>query len=200
MTALATVEDMPGSGAFTPEQQAQAQSALDTASSVIRAYCRRQFTSQQFTTRLRARGNWILLPQRPVVSVESVSVLVYGTPTTTSGWLWDGLDRIWIGNLGMIINLAEELFDAIMAGVTVADVAYTAGYASVPEDVVSVAAAMASRAMAVPAGGVFSSQAAGPFSVTVAPWAQGGPMSLTEGEKLILRQYRRGTATVELRS
>lgn len=200
MAALATVDDIPGADAFTQQQRDQAQAALDTASAVIRAYCRRQFDQQQFTTRLRARGNWIVLPQRPVVSVESVAVLVYGVPTTTSGWLWDGLDRIWIGNLGMIINLAEELFDAIMAGVTVADVAYTAGYASVPDDVVAVAVGMAQRALAIPAGGVFSAQAAGPFSVTVAPWAQGGPMSLTDGEKAILGQYRRATATVELRS
>lgn len=200
MTALAGLGDLPGSGAYTPEQTAQATAALDTASAVVRAYCRRQFTSQSFTTRLRARGNWLILPQRPVVSVQSVGLFVYGSPVLTSGWLWDGLDRVWVGNLGMVFNLAEDLWDAVQAGVTVAEVTYTAGYAQVPADVVTVTANLASRALAIPMGGVYSQQTAGPFNATVASWAQGGPLALSDSDKAILNQYRRPAATVELRS
>lgn len=200
MPALAQVADIPGSGSFTPDQVAQAQMALDTASAAVRAFCRRQFTASQRTTRLRAKGNWILLPQKPVISVDRVAVLVYGTPTQTSGWVWDGLDRVWIGNLGIVINLAEELTEAIQFGVTVAEVTYTSGYALLPEDVVTVTANLAARALAIPAGGVYQSQTAGPFSQTVAPWAQGGPLALSDADKMILKQYRRGGNTIELRS
>lgn len=200
MTALAGLDDLPGSGEYTPEQTAQANAALETASAVVRAYCRRKFTSQQFTNRARARGNWLILPQRPVISVDSVALFVYGTPTVTTGWVWDGLDRVWIGNLGMVINLAEDLWDAIQAGVTVAEVVYTAGYAEVPEDVVTVTANLATRALAIPMGGVYSQQTAGPFNVTVASWAQGGPLALSDADKAILSQYRRPASTVELRS
>ncbi len=200
MTPLATIDDIPGSGAFTPDQAAAAQQALTRASAVVRSYTRRTFTAIQPTSRIRARGNWILLPQRPVVSVESVRVLVLGTPTATTGWVWDGLDRVWIGNLGTVVNLAEELWDAIQHGVTVAEVVYTAGYAQIPDDVVAVVAGLAARAVAVPAGGAFTQQQVGPFSYQVAPWAQGGPLALSEVDKQILAPYRRGGQTVELRS
>lgn len=200
MPALADVIDIPGSGGFTSDQVASAQQALDTASAAVRAFCRRQFTAAQRTTRLRAKGHWILLPHRPVISVDHLAVMVYGQATATSGWVWDGLDRVWIGNLGMVINLSEELSQALQFGVTVAEVTYTSGYAQVPEDVVTVTANLAARALAIPAGGVYQSQSAGPFSQTVAPWAQGGPLALSDADKLILKQYRRGGNTVELRS
>lgn len=200
MTALAGLDDIPGSDNFTGEQQSQAEAALATASTVVQAYCRRKFATDQYTTRIRARGQWLLLAQRPVLSVESVSVIVLGQPTATTGWYWDGLDRIWIGDLGVVLNLSEDLLDAVRWGVTVADVVYTAGYAEVPDDVRLVVAGLAARALAIPMGGIFTQQQAGPFAATVAPWAQGGPLTLSDADKSILRQYRRTGATVELRS
>lgn len=200
MSALAEVADIAGSEAFTTDQSLAAAAALERASAAVRAYTRQAFTSGQHVTRMRARGNWLVLPQRPVVSVDLVKVIVNGSPTTTTGWVWDGLDRVWIGNLGIVINLAEDLFNAVANGVTVAEVTYTAGYATVPDDVVAVTAGLAGRALTVPAGGAFTQQQVGPFSYTVAPWAQGGPLTLSESDKAILSQYRRSAQTVELRS
>lgn len=200
MSALAEVEDIPGSEAFSTDQRLAAVAAIERASAAVRAYTRQSFTSGQHVTRMRARGNWLVLPQRPVVSVDLVKVIVNGAPTTTTGWVWDGLDRVWIGNLGMVVNLAEEVLNTVANGVTVAEVTYTAGYPVAPDDVVAVTAGLASRALAVPAGGAFTQQQVGPFSYTVAPWAQGGPLTLSDSDKAILSQYRRAAQTVELRS
>jgi len=200
MTALAQLSDIPGSADFDRAHTDTATAALDTASAVVRAYCRQQFTAQSHTTRLRARGNWLVLPQRPVASVQAVRIMVMGAPTATTGWIWDGLDRVWIGNFGVIINLSEALLDAVQASVVVAEVDYTAGYVTIPADVVVVVAQLTARALAVPAGGVYSSQTVGPFAATVASWAQGGPLALTDSDKVVLNQYRRGGSTVELRS
>lgn len=198
MTALAQIDDMPGSAGFSAEQAVAAEIALGAASAAVRAFCRRQFTAAAFTTRIRARSNWLLLAQRPVVSVQSVKVLVLGQPTTTTGWVWDGLDRVWVGGLGSVVNLSEAVFDAVRGGATVAEVAYTAGYAQVPDDVVAVTAGLAARATTVPSGGAFTQQAAGQFSYQVAPWAQGGPLSLSDADREILQRYRRSQSTIQL--
>lgn len=197
---LAQIDDLPGAGAFTPDQAASAAAALERASAAVRAYCRRAFTARQVTTRIRARGDYLLLEQRPVASVDRVAIVVLGEPTVISGWVWDGLDRVWIGGIGIVINLPELVFESAAYGPTVADVTYTAGYEQVPADVAAVVAGLGSRALSVPAGGALASQTTGPFSYSVASWAQGGPLALSDADKAILGQYRRGGGTVELRS
>jgi hypothetical protein len=202
LPALAGPDDLSAQlpAPLNADQLPAAATALANASTAVRAYTRRKFTLDSYTTRLRAKGHWILLPQRPVVSVESLSVMVWGNLTPTVGWVWDGLDRIWVGGIGTVINLPEEIIQAIEFGVTVAEVSYTAGYQLVPDDVVAVTAGLAARAMSIPAGGVVSSQTAGPFSQTVAGWAQGGPLALSDADKVILRQYKRPSASIEMRS
>lgn len=198
--ALATVEDIEGSDSFTPAQLASAHDTLERASTVVRAYCARAFTLDSFTTRIRARGPWLYLPQKPVVSVESVKIIVFGTPLITVGWLWDGMDRVWLGNLGIVENLSEELLQVARYGVEVAEVAYTAGYTTVPDEIVTVVASVAGRALLMPVGGVVTQQAVGPFSYSIATWAKGGPLSLADAEKSILAPFRRSTGTWEMRS
>lgn len=199
-TALATLDDIPGSNAFSPDQTTAAEVALLRASVAVRAYCRQQFTRNQQTDRLRARDKALILPQRPVISIDAVAILVYGKPTAVTGWIWDGLDHVFVAGFGLIINLPEAVYESVAYGPVVADVTYTSGYDPVPDDVVEVTASVASRSLAIPAGGAFTSQASGPFNYTVATWAQGGPMSISDAEKVVLDQYRNKTASVELRS
>ncbi|MCW2904688.1 MAG: hypothetical protein JWO67_6953 [Streptosporangiaceae bacterium] len=200
--ALATLEDIPGSDGFTPEQSVAATAALNRASVAVRAYCRRPqgFIKTQTTSRIRARGGRLRIPQLPVISVDEVKILVYGEPTAVTGWLWDGLDVVDIGSLGLIINLPEAVYEAARYAPAVADVTYTAGYDDVPDDVVTVVAGLAQRAVNTPGGGVVQQQTAGPFSYSLSPWARGGPLSLSDDDKAILNRFRRSASTVEYRS
>jgi hypothetical protein len=201
LAPLATLDDIPGVGALSPEDAAAATAGLASASRAVRAWTRQQFVRTQQTTRLRARDRSIILPQRPVISVDALAAIIWGNPVSipTVG-LWDGLDRINLAGYGMVLNLPEAVYEAAALGPLVCDVTYTSGYDEVPEDVVDVVVGLATRSAALPASGVFTGQTAGPYGYTVAPWAQGGPLSLSEADKVILARYRQSTSSVETRS
>lgn len=198
MAALADLEDIEGSEDFSPTQVIEARKALERASTRVRVHCRREFDIQEFTTRIRARANWLTLSQTPVVSITSVAILVNGVPTPTPGWIWDGLNRVWVGSLGIVVNLPEDVLGVVRHGPIVADVTYTAGYEVVPPAVVEVVAGLAQRSVNIPLGGLVNQQSAGPFQVTVAPWASGGPLTLSAGDLATLAPFRKTRGSVEV--
>lgn len=200
LAELDDVEDRLGRD-LTEEEQRRAQAMLDDASAVIRAYTRRDFTRNTTTVRLRPRGNKVVLPQRPVISVESVSTVLSLGPTemvtATPSWSFPAGSEIYFLDNGVIVNgpTLDNADDNLWVEVT-----YTYGYDEIPFDVMAVAANMVVRNLTVPNGGTVDLETIGPYTVRYSGYTAAGPLSLGPADRDVLNRYRVATAyTMELR-
>lgn len=202
MDALAEVDDVLARlppGILNP-QDPRIQAVLNDVSAVVRNYVRRDFTTTQYVARLRPNGWRIRLPQRPVVSVDQVQLIVYQETITLAGWFWDGLDEIYLALDGdIIINLSETVLDWMRDFSPVAQVTYSAGYAEVPADVVAVTCSAAVRTLTTPSFGATDREGVGEYNVSLTATAALGALALNDAEKSMLAKYRRIGATAELR-
>jgi hypothetical protein len=203
LAEIGDVEDRLGRD-LAPTEVRQAQAALNDASAVVRNYTRRSFTREQTTQRLRPVGGRVSLPQRPVVSIETVVVIGdVGQRITLPAWTWDGGNELWIySDSGQIINLSESLADLFLYRTPIVEVTYTHGFTEIPGDIVAVVAGKAAAILSLPAssgGGVVSAQAADTYSYQLAGFARSGPLSFSDADRQILNTYRRGGTTIELR-
>jgi hypothetical protein len=201
LAAVSDVEERLGQDITDPAQITKVTAFLRDASIVVRNYCRRDFTLQTTTHRLRPRGSKVILPQRPVVSVWHVrSAISFGTSeqvTPMAYWRWVAGHEIHLGDQSLVINGPTLDFNDDQVWV---EVVYQHGYAEVPDDVKSVVANMALRNHTVPGGGVIDSQTVGPYTTRYAGFVSTGPLSLAPGDREVLNAYRNSTSTtVELR-
>jgi hypothetical protein len=201
LPTLATVSDVTDRmfRELSEAEMVRVNSMLLDASAVVRNYTRQSFTSVRDTERLRPIGYRISLPRRPVVTVHSVKLIINNSPINAMGYIWDGLDEIYLANEGQIINLAETAYEWLATHHPVAEVDYTAGYDAVPDDVISVVCSMISRSLSAPGGGGIISEAVGEYTYRLSSAAAQGPLTLTEAEKDLLRAYRRQGSAIELR-
>lgn len=202
LAELSDVEDRLGRG-LTDAETGRALSALRDASAVVRRYTRRTFTREQSTQRLRPVGGKVILPQRPVVSVDAVAVIGDdGQPIQLPAWAWDGGNELWIyPDSGQVINLSESLADLFRYRTPLVEVTYTHGFVGIPDDVVAIVAgkAVVILSMPVSGGGVMSSETAGDYTYQLAGFARSGPLGLSDADKVILNAYRPAGRTIELR-
>lgn len=205
LPSLATVADLAAmlGRTFTPAQEAQAQSLLDQASSIVRAYVRldisRATTTDMFTMRWPDRQHLgtpfdcnrhgqVTLPQRPVKEVASVKV--NGT-ATQDWWLEQGqlfLQSVpWLGPPGA--HQAPQV-----------EVTYTHGWDPVPGDIAAIVLQAANRVVVNPSG--IRSETVGGESVTYLIPATGENLGvlLSRTEMRVLDRYRRTAGSVRLRS
>lgn len=202
---LASVSDVTVRLPSTMTVEIARTAALITdASAVVRSYSRQQFTLTQSTDRIRPIGSKIRLPQHPVVSVDSLALLMPGAtePTTFPGWYWDGSDEVSLFGQGQVINLAEELQGAMQEQTPTAWVTYTHGWAPhmIPADVVGVVCSMVIRTLTAPGLGGVISEGVGEYTYRLSDAAAQGPMTLTDAEREILKTYKpRRNSTAELR-
>jgi hypothetical protein len=164
----------------------------------------RRYTKQDFTKRQTVAGNKIKLPQKPVISIQSITVRLPGSVTDAliPGWYWDGpgSDEIWLTDGGSIINLAEELTFALEWQTPICQVTYTHGYDTSPDDVIGVVCSMVTRIITAPGLGGVISEGVGEYSYRLSDTAAQGPMALTAAEKDILKDYRpKKSSSSELR-
>lgn len=201
LPALATVSDIQERmfRELNAAELVRLESMLTDASAVIRSYTRQTFTSLRKTERIRSIGNRVRLPRRPVVTIHSVDLLVDNMTVSAIGYIWDGLDEIWLAEAGQIINLAETAYEWLATHAPVAEVDYTAGYDEVPGDVVSVVCSMITRTLSAPGAGGIISEAVGEYTYRLSEAAAQGPLTLTGAEKAMLAPYRRPASAVELR-
>lgn len=146
--------------------------ALARASARIRGHVRQQITSGTSTVVLPESSR--RLPERPVVSVESVTdedgtVLVDGTD-------WDLVgDRIDTSATGRLT------------------VAYTHGLPALPDELVELVCMVAARIDASPTTSAIAQgvqqQTSGPFSIGYGWDSYKAQSGLTEGEKQVLARY-----------
>lgn len=188
---------------FTPAQTARATGLLLTASARVRAHCRQDFTLEQTTKIFSTTDNQIVLPQRPVVSVDAVArVMADGhTFTPYAVWTFDGIATVMLGPPSAVINAPEIWTDVdwFWRNVTY-QVQYTHGYATAPDDIVDVCANMVQRVMAAPGSPGVQSETIGGYAYRMADGYPAGVVTLTDDDKEALRQYRgRRNRTIELR-
>lgn len=201
MLALASSEDVTNllDRDATTIDQRRIPALLDQASAVVRRYTRRTFTREQSTIKIRPIGDKVKLPQRPVISVDSVGIFYNNALLPVAGWSWDGDDEVWLYPEGIVINLPEALGELLQNHTTRAQVTYTHGSDEIPADIVGVVCGMVIRTLNTPGGGAHKSETAGPFSHTFTDAGLGGIVALTKDDRDALNIYRRKGATVELR-
>ncbi|MFE4514425.1 hypothetical protein ACFRMQ_09580 [Kitasatospora sp. NPDC056783] len=152
-----------------------AASVLDMASAVVRREARTDFTRRTTTAQFTPRDGWITLPLRPVVRVDSVSVV--GTPLAPSEF-----------------ELVRDRLRVKRYPYTPALVTYTAGYSAVPADVLSIVLTLAGRVVTNPND--LRQEAVGGVSVTYAAETIGAGLAPAERDQLA--RYRRRAAVVSL--
>lgn len=194
MTAFATAQDL---ATFLEHDvdTARATMLLEQSSAAIRKY-----TAQDFdlvtgdVTRIRVVADKVVLPQIPVVAVNSVSRVNPVGVTLIPGWIFDGIDTIYGSNrLTWVINLPAVWTDYPYP--TTVEVNYDHGYATVPADVKSVAIGMAARFYETPAAGAITQERIGDYSYKVAEVrGEGRLLALQADEKEILDDYKRSAA------
>lgn len=200
LAELDDVEDRLGRD-LTEDEQRRAQAMLDDASAVVRAYTRRNFTRTTATIRLRPRGNKVVLPQRPVISVDEVKTVVGFGPTEisipTPSYSWVAGTEVHFLDINAIYNAPTLDVDEDNLW---AEVTYTYGYDETPYDIMAVVANMVVRNLTVPNGGVVDLETVGPYTVRYSGFTSAGPLALSGADRDILNRYRVSTAyTMELR-
>lgn len=163
--------------ALTSDEQARVGAILDKASELFRNRSGQQFTAGTSLVRLKVTADYVDLPQRPVVSVESVTQDVAGGAT-----------------------ISHDLFQSrltlhgVHAG-TMVRVAYTHG-GEVPDLVRLTIADVARKVLLIDPNAVTGrsqfSETTGPFTEqsVYATWAQGGETRLSPEDNAIADSFR----------
>lgn len=173
---------------------ASATIAVAGASGIVRAYTRQNLDSQTYTAiKLPIESfdtTWgVRLPQRPVTAVTTVTV--NGTTYVS------GTDYAWNGYSPLIRLAWRQWSTSAFQDDPVAVVTYTAGYATVPDEVKAVAYAVAARQYDNPTG-------ARSWQIDDASETKAGAdddlagVSLLKAERDILDRYRPRAGSVRV--
>jgi hypothetical protein len=157
---------------LTPEEAASAALVLDIASATIRTFTRQTLSRATTTARLLVSSSSLVLPERPVISVDSV---VYDRRVLAAD-----LDYSVAGNT---LRLAHG-FDRYGPGYV--DVTYTHGFDPIRDDIKGICLEMARSAVVEPAGNV-KAESLGSYSITFDP---GAAAILSKSQQERLRPYR----------
>lgn len=175
LPALATVDQLAAWMQREPAEMPEgAALVLDVASAVVRREARQSFTRGTSSATLHPDGGWVVLPQRPVISVQSVHV--GGQLVPPERW------QLARDRLAVVDDQAVT-------------VTYTHGYASVPGDVLAVVLTLAGRVLTNPSD--LRQESVGSVSVTYSAETIGA--SLAPADRDLLARYRRRVAVVRLR-
>ncbi|MGW1836321.1 hypothetical protein [Streptomyces sp. NPDC002067] len=175
LPALATLDELAAWMQRAPDELPDgAALVLDTASAIVRSEARQRFTRGTSSATLHPYGGWVVLPQRPVISVEEVREA--GQLVPADRWQLVG-DRVRV------------------VGDQAVTVTYTHGYETVPGDVLAVVLTLASRVLTNP--GDLRQESVGAVTVTYAAETIGA--SLAPIERDALARYRHRAAVVRLR-
>lgn len=149
---------------------AGADAVLSVVSSIVRKEARNSFQRATTTLTRRPREGRVVLPLRPVVSVESVT-----RDGQSVEWDWDA-----------------ETETLAVSGCAPVSVTFTHGYGEVPDDVLAVVLTAAQRVLTNPQD--LRQETVGAVSVTYAAETIGA--SLSQADKDLLARYRRPVAVV----
>jgi hypothetical protein len=175
LPALATSDQLAAWMQREPDELPEsAPLVLDVASAIVRREARQSFTRGTSSALLYPREGWAVLPQRPVVSVQGVTVA--GKPLAPDRW--------------QLVRDRVRVPDDQPVTVT-----YTHGYAAVPGDVLAVVLTLAGRVLTNPAD--LRQESVGSASVTYSAETIGA--SLAPADRDLLARYRKRVSVVGLR-
>lgn len=213
MANLATENDLEArlGRELTGTEQTRAAAYLADISAAIRGYTRQDFTAvSSDTARLRPVGTRLVLPQRPVTAVNSVTAIGWAgipdLPLPAGFWGFDGIDAIELAPFNSdvwlslpTVELGEDLPDTY-------EVDYDHGEATVPDDVIGIACGAVLRVLLSPSlQEGLNTERIGQYSYGFQQGGGGTPgatVRLTEQDKLALREAGYGprqAGTVQVR-
>lgn len=185
---LARVEDLEErlGRELTAAEKPRATALLRDASAAVRAATGQQFTLGSSTWRTQVRGRDLLLAQRPVLEVVSVTRVA---DSSSVGFTWDGLQTLCLGSPS-----SYDTFERDYAPTFVVDVEYSHGYDTIPDAVVAVTVDASLRAFSVPVEDAGVSQTSlGSYSesrsVTSQEWAAAGAVTILDAEVDLLAPF-----------
>ncbi len=191
---------------LTAGQTAQATAQLTRASNRIRSFTGQDFTTGSSSVITPSQNGKITLRQLPVISIDSVEmVLPDGVSTISYGlFRFDGRDTLTIAPADYVVNgpdWAELELDFGYRFYRTFKIGYTHGYATIPDDVRELAADMVARVIVGPTVPGLSSEQIGGYSYRMTDAFTPGMVGLTDDEKTWLR-FRYGAKrnkTIEMR-
>lgn len=189
--SFATADELATYLGTTFATDTRAELILDIATSQIQREAR-QTISRVTGDAVKLKGNWrnrLVLPEVPVVSVSSVTVLGL-TYVAGSDYSFDGVRSIYRGAVRFTPDSGDPTFvDAELhwggPDLTI-DVVYTHGYDPIPDDIKGLCLAMAARAYRNPTGA--EAESIGQYSVT---YGGGGEIAMTGSERKLVADWRR---------
>lgn len=190
--------------AMTTEETTRATTLLVDASARVRAHVRQTISQSQSTAIIPTNDNQIVLPERPVISVDAVArVNADGKSFMPySVWTFDGRDTLMLGPPSAIINAPEVWTDMdwFWRNVTY-QVTYTHGYTTIPDDIVGIVASMVMRVIMAPGSPGVQSETIGGYSYRMMDGYPTAIVTLSADEaKYLTRVYGgRRNRTIELR-
>lgn len=194
MAALATVADVQArlASTLTSAEEVRVAALIDDATAAVRAYTRQTISRATTTDRLMVRiprGDMVVvLPQRPVTSITTVTDLV----GNTVAYEWDGLQTLEInGRTDLIFTIPATLDDDL----AVVDVTYDHGLDvdNDGRDILGTVRSIIAGGIVARAFGTPSEQAGktaetiGGYSYQIGPAAAQGSFGLLNSEKAALR-------------
>lgn len=188
---------------MTTDETTRAATLLVDASSRVRSHTRQTFSQIQTTEIIPPVDNQIILPQRPVISVDALARVNADGKTFMpySIWTFDGRDTLMLGPPSAIVNAPEVWTDMdwFWRNVTY-QVTYTHGYPVIPDDVIGVVAGMVMRVIMAPGSPGVISETIGGYAYRMADGYPTAVVSLSADDETILRRYiGRRNRTIELR-
>lgn len=205
LPALATTADVAARlpRAMTSEETTRAAVLLKDASSLVRAETRQTFTKIQTIEVIACEDNQIILPQRPVISVDSVARVNADGKTYLpySVWTFDGRDTIMLGPPTAVINAPEVWTDMdwFWRNVTYL-IGYTHGYETIPDNLIGVVANMVVRVLLAPGSPGVVTETVGGYSYRMADGYPTARVSLMDEDMKVLKRYMgRRNRTIEMK-
>jgi hypothetical protein len=189
-------------------EMARIDALLKDGSAIIRRYCRQDFTwFDADVTKVHADGGIIVLPWRPIESIDEVLALsgVKGIPDIPVTWYhFDDVDTITVmsPSYSGIINLPEIWYEETFWWGGSFRITGAHGYHEIPDDVTAVLCTAIISELSTPTmSATLASESIGAYSYSMRRTSGAGLNAALEdaGMKTALADYRKKYGTVKVR-
>lgn len=178
---------------LTDEETARLPFIIDDVSAAVIGYTGQSFELDTTTIRLKVKYGVVRLPQRPVVSVDSVETVAGADVSYT----WDTRDRLDIPGCGTPINAFEV--EPFRHPLNYVNVTYEHGYTETPPDVVGVVCSIILRTLGqAPTDGAVISESIDDYTYRLGSTGAAGAFGLLADERATLDRYKRAGGSMVL--
>jgi len=162
------------------------QRLLDDASALVVRTTGQTFTSLTYTDRLRVKHGRVQLPRPHVSAVTTVETVATTGSSIITGWIWDqSAQLVYLSDRTVINGPCLEDTTGFV------DVTYTAGHATVPDDIVAIICAIAQRSFHAPSSPGLVAETIGAYSYRL-----DSQIGLATDEEAVLAGYRRTAGSI----